>query len=360
MKRTVKMLKIAMFLIILSVFTLLISCTKEKSEKQASLTEATDSEYIVNEVLNFSRMATDLKAGKLLKNAEKMPIDTALYYISATLNYTYCYHTANYGKLHMDTITIKVPILGMEEKTFLVDALAGFNDAVAKARAKFVKIDELTKKPINVAFLNAEINQDMDTVSFSLGLQIGIGNGQTISSSGSFNVNEQYWWLRDSQNCFDGNEFSGGAPNVLEQHLMFKYIPAPPANCRYWFPITEVKTFIATRYPGDGTPDYFCDYKIFYASGPNQQVLTTTVQCLGLETSHPDIHEMEYYLNGLDQIIAEYLLNSGKSAAAIFIGHEFIPIDINNSTIKHSPQLTYGVKRITCWESEYPIGIEIE
>ncbi|MBL7904105.1 MAG: hypothetical protein JNL22_03690 [Bacteroidales bacterium] len=358
MKRTVKTLKSLLPLIILSAFTLLIGCTKEKSEKQVSLTEATESEYVVNKVLDFSRMATDLKAGKLLKNAEKMPIDTALYYISATLNYTYCYHTANYGKLRMDTITIKVPILGIEEKTFLVDALAGFNDAVAKARAKFVKIDELTKKLINVAFLNAEINQDMDTVSLSLGLQIGIGNGQTISSSGSFNVDEQYWWLRDSQNCFDGNYLSGGAPNVLEQHLLFKYILAPPANCRYWFPYTQVKNFIATDYPGDGTPDYFCDYKIFYASGPNQQVLTNTVQCLGIETNHPDIHEMEYYLNGLDQIIAEFLLNSGKSAATIIIGSEFIPINYDNSTIKHSPQLTYGVKEITCWESEYPIGIE--
>lgn len=358
MKRTVKTLKNLLLLIILSAFSLLISCTKEKSEKQTSLTEANESDYLVNKVLNFSQMANDLKEGRLLKNAEKMPIDTALYYISATLNYTYCYHTAKSGKLHMDTITIKVPILGMEEKTFLVDALAGYNDAVAKARAKYAKIDGLTKKLINIAFLNAEINQGMDTVKVSLGLQIGTGNGQTIGSYGFFNENEQYWWLRDSQNCFDGNYLSGGAPNVLEQHLLFKYIIAPPANCRYWFPFTEVKNFIATHYPGDGTPDYFCDYKIFYASGPNEQVLTDTVQCLGLETSHGDIHEMEYYLNGLDQIIAEYLLNSGKSAAAIFIGSEFIPINHDNSTIKHSPYLTYGVKKVTCWESEYPIGIE--
>ncbi|MDY0026780.1 MAG: hypothetical protein RBS33_12395, partial [Lentimicrobium sp.] len=137
----------------------------------------------------------------------------------------------------------------------------------------------------------------------------------------------------------------------------------PPPNCRYWFPFTEPKDFIATDYEGDGVPDNFCDYKIFYAHGPAIEILTDRVQCLGLEANHPGIHEMNYYLNGLDEIITGFLANTGKSLATLNIESRIDSdlIDPSIVAIKHIPHLFYGKKMIMCWEvpnNDYPISME--
>ncbi len=335
---------------------ILIGCAKEKTEKQSAMTQAIENDYLVNKVLGFSQMANDLNEGKLLKNAEKMPIDEAINQISATLNYIYGHHTASYGKFHYETITLRIPIIAQEEKTYLVDALAGYNDALTQIRAKIVLINGLNKKVLNIAFLDAVINESLNEIIVNFQMQVGTGNAPIIGSSG-FNTAEQYWWVRESYNCFDGNNTLGGAPDVIEQRLMFKFIQAPPPNCRYWFPFTEIKKFSATSYIADGNGDNFCDYKIYYATGLESQVLTDTVQCLGIEANHPGIHEMDFYLNNLDQIIAEFLLASNKSMKGLYIENSLEMVE-DIVTIKHIPQLTYGTKSIMCWDNDYPIGIE--
>lgn len=333
------------------------ACKKEKIHQTTQ--EISESTYIVNNVLNFSQQASLLSEGSYLKNGEKVPIDTALFYISATLNYIYCDHTAQYRELLFDTIKLEIPIIGQEGKTFLVDALAGYNEVVSQAKTKYKKINNLNKKLINLSFLGSEINEGLNTINISLGLQVGVGNAPVLGTSG-FSTEEQYWWVRGSYNCFDGNNNLGGAPDVLEQRLMFKFIQAPPPDCRYWFPFTEIKKFNATTYVADGNGDNFCDYKIYYATGSESQVLTNTVQCLGIDANHPGIHEMDFYLNNLDQIIAEFLLASNKNMQNLYIENKSIaqPQPPYNITILHEPRLTYGKKSVMCWDNSYPIGIE--
>jgi hypothetical protein len=342
------------------------ACNKERNEEQLPVLQQDDftgNEELVNRVLNFSQIAAELKDGKMQKSGEKMLIDNAIYYISATLNYIYCNHTAAYGKIHLDTITFSLPVIATEGKAYLVDALDGYNTAVEKAREKFVKINKTERQLINIAYISSEMNLPQKAVDLTFEIQTGTDNAPAIAAYGFFDVEEQYWWFRDTENCYNGNPTLGGAPNVLEQHILFKYKPVPPPNCRYWFPFTEPKDFIATDYEGDGVPDYFCDYKIFYAYGPVIEILTDTVQCLGLEANHPGIHEMDYYLNGLDEILSGFLANTGKSIATINIKSEIEP-DPNNYTkvtIKHLPHLTFGKKMTVCWEvpnNNYPISIE--
>jgi hypothetical protein len=339
------------------------ACDKEQTAQDTPTSETCESSYVVNKVLAFSQQASYLKEGHYLKNSEKVPIDTALYYISATLNYVYCNHTAAYGKINLDTITFSLPVIASEGKAYLVDALEGYNTAVERVRGEYIKIDKTTRQLINIAFIGSEMNFPQKAVDLSFEIQTGIDNAPTITAYGFFDDEEQYWWFRDTENCYNGDMTQGGAPNVLEQHILFKFNPAPPPNCRYWFPLTEPMDFIATNYPGDDIPDYFCDYKIFYAHGPVENVMTQTVQCLGLEANHPGIHEMDYYLNGLDEILVGFLANTGKSVATINIESKMKP-DPNNYTkvtIKHIPHLTFGKKMTVCWEvpnNDYPISIE--
>jgi hypothetical protein len=84
------------------------------------------------------------------------------------------------------------------------------------------------------------------------------------------------------------------------------------------------------------------------------------------EVNHPGIHEMDYYLNGLDEILVGFLANTGKSVATFMIDSP--PPLIDNDvpsyiTIYHAPHMTYGLKKTVCWEisephNDYPISIE--
>lgn len=334
------------------------ACKKEKIHQTTQ--ENSESTYIVNNVLNFSQQASLLSEGSYLKNGEKVPIDTALFYISATLNYIYCDHTAQYRELLFDTIKLEIPIIGQEDKTFLVDALAGYNEVVSQAKTKYKKINNLNKKLINLSFLGSEINEGLNTINISLGLQVGVGNAPVISAFGVFDEEDQFWWTRDSWNCYNQYHELGGAPNVLEQHIIFKYITAPPPNCRYWFPFTFTQSFNALNYHAGGVDDYFCDYKIFYANGPSEVVLTNNIQCLGLDNNHPGINEMNFYLQGLDEIISGFLANTGQSVASLTIASP-LTLEENNAIIEHQPYLSFGFKKTICWESpnnNYPISIE--
>ncbi len=83
------------------------------------------------------------------------------------------------------------------------------------------------------------------------------------------------------------------------------------------------------------------------------------------EVNHPGIHEMDYYLNGLDEILSGFLANTGKSVATITLESPIIQNFNNPSfiTICHIPHMTYGFKKTVCWEisephNDYPISIE--
>ena len=152
------------------------ACNKEKHEEQLAIQpegEFRNDDDLVNKVLDFSQMATNLKEGKMHKSDEKMLIDDAIYYISATLNYVYCNHTATYGKMQLDTVNISLPIIATEGKAYLVDALEGYNTAVEKVRGKYLKINKTSRQLINIAFIGSEMNPTLKAVDLSFEIQTG-------------------------------------------------------------------------------------------------------------------------------------------------------------------------------------------
>jgi hypothetical protein len=70
---------------------------------------------------------------------------------------------------------------------------------------------------------------------------------------------------------------------------------------------------------------------------------------------------MNFYLQGLDEIISGFLANTGKSVESIFIDSYLTELTLGNVIIKHEPIITYGSKKMVCWEiphNDYPISIE--
>jgi hypothetical protein len=281
------------------------ACNKEKHEEQLAIHpegEFMNDDDLVNKVLDFSQMATNLKEGKMHKSGEKMLIDDAIYYISATLNYIYCNHTATYGKMHLDTVNINLPVIATEGKAYLVDALEGYNTAVENLRSFYNNIGNSNKNLLGCMITKGIVQNN--TINMSIIAQLGVGPAQPLVP---LHEDLQYWWERDSYDCdFNGNE---GAPNIIENRVMFGFCPAPPPNCRYWFPQIFVTTFNATDYEVDQIHDNWCDYKIFYVSGTPAVVYTHEVQCLGTDpVNHPNENELNFYYNGLREVISQSLI----------------------------------------------------
>jgi len=349
--------------IFISIVTM-ISCTKEKVESTVSKTTPSD-EQLVSQVHWFMDAAKDVKEGKYLKSGEKMIIDSAIYFISATLNYKYCHHMEHSGNYKQDTIIIKIPVLSAEGKTFVVDALIGYNASILGIRDKYAKIFDANKKLTGCMVKSLGVTDSGDTIQIQIISQFRYEFAQQSPNSYTtqfpFTNEENYWWLRDSQNCFSGSPDEGGAPNVIESTLTFGLCPAPPPNCRIWFPAYDEIAFNYLDYEVDIVKDNFCDYKIFYASGTTAQVMSDQVQCLGVDPAHPGQHEMSFYCNGLLEIIQNFQANLPPTSRAckelIVMSPPPSSIYGNMIEIKHVPHFFYGKKLIDCFTIGYPIPI---
>ncbi|MFZ4707149.1 MAG: hypothetical protein ACOYMF_14180 [Bacteroidales bacterium] len=334
---------------------IMVSCTKDRTKPSSSITEQTD-EQLISQVQWFMNSAKNLEEGKYFKDGEKMYLDSALYFISATLNYKYCFHSENFGKLILDTVYVRIPILEVEDKSFIVDALAGYNEAIEKVRLIFVKLNGDNKKLVGCVvqnkgketgnFISAISNFTSDkAIVIRVIAQIGIG---IASSNPPLVPGEAYWWQRDSWKCDGIGDL--GAPNIFEHRLNFKWKPAPPPGYRIWFSSLDIHTFNNPQdYPNPvgGPIDNFCDYKIYYATSLVGG-LTDDVKCLGENPLYPGINEMDYYVDGLDNVISEFLYSNRKSYCSLTINSpEIIIPNPYEDVIKHAPILTYGIKHMS-------------
>jgi hypothetical protein len=339
----------------------MISCSKEKTETAISVAAPTD-EQLVNQVHWFMDAAKNLKEGKYLKSGEKMFLDSALYYISASLNVTYGFPEQILNHTNLDETTINLPIVGTEGKTYVVDALTGYNQARSNIKNHVLALNKPNMKTLGFIVENLGVNNTNTAITLKITTQIGYGSSfiptaqVTTVNDWGFTEENQYWWLRNSYNCFYGDGFEG-APEVIENTLMFGYIPAPQPNCRYSYPLLYNIAFDPISYEVDLVKDNFCDYKIFYARGTMSQIMTDQVQCLGLDAAHPGVHEMGFYCNGLKEIVDGFFAlpgNTNYRCQKIYIDSQS-PLMFNNNPniwyIQHSPTLSYGIRHIIC---DYP------
>jgi hypothetical protein len=333
------------------------SCKKEKSETIAPTTTQSD-EQLVNNVHWFMDAAQDVKEGKILKSGEKMLLEDAIYDISASLNVSYGFPEQLLDHTILDETIISLPIIANEGKTFVVDALTGFNSARSTIKSHILANGKSNAKTLGFVVENLGINNTNTAITIKITTQIGYGSSfspiiqSTTSTDWGFTEASQYWWLRNSQNCYDGSG-TEGAPEEIENTLMFGYIPAPQPNCRYVYPVLHNFTFDPLAFEVDPTKDNFCDYKIFYARGTMSAIMTDQIQCLGLDAAHPGVHEMSFYCTGLKEVIDGFLAQPGYTGyrcqkICISPSGPIQIINTNDYYIQHSPTLSYGTRQVVC------------
>jgi hypothetical protein len=348
------------FALLTALMAALLSCTKEKPDTNTTNPTPGD-DRLIGQVHWFMDAAQDVKDGKMLKDGEKMLIDSALYYISTTLNYKYCFPGSNFGISKSDTSLVKIPILASEGKTLLVDALSAYNLSVEKVRLRYRAITSSNKHLLACVVQNAGVTPGNDTIIARVISQTGYG--APIANTG-FGSNDQYWWSINGGNCVDPNytEPGMGAPEVLAGSIYnHGWWPQIQSGYRMWFSDPVIKPYNdPTQYAATGTTatiDNFCDYKFYYATeyynGSLQQPLEDKVFCLGLEVNHPGIHEMEFYNSNMADVFLAFLNGNGRNFMNIEILDDWDQYSVPGGTAtqyyhnyKHIANLTHGVMHI--------------
>ncbi|MCF8229444.1 MAG: hypothetical protein K9G58_09225 [Bacteroidales bacterium] len=351
--------KLMIALMLIPAVLVLMKCSKDQpSINSGQSKELTELQIFKERVHHFMDLADQQRNGTQLKSGDKVSLDSAFFYLDATFNYTYCFPASTYNNMIWDTTYLEYPV-DQNNEALMDDVTDAYNEAVDSIRQAYRDISDTSKKLIAVVFeaLGTDASDNMQLMAIA---HIGTGSSlqSMLDANGDFDPDDEYWWLRDSYKC----DYSGskGAPNIIDEELMFKYKPAPPPNKKYHYYDLETVQFEWDNYPNpDGNTDNYCDYFIYYAS-ESVATITDETKCLDYGQTPLAIHEMDFYLDGLDDIISDWLENSNPEGKYFESVYTFsYSSSIYDLYIYHQPMLTMG-KRFVVYEDEEPFPISID
>jgi hypothetical protein len=303
-------------------------------------------------VLGFKQKMEDHKNGIYLKSDEKIQIDSAIWYIDATLNFTYANGNHPFARLHWDTLFIEMDILNSYEAMYQ-QVFDGYGASLYGVSDKYHAISEENKQ-----FMMAMV-EDMGPLpgnKRNLRIITVTGSG-TLQQSGDFDTSEAYRWHRnDSIDCaFAPAETN--APLLFEAKLSAHFNP-PPSNpdCHwYFYGSTTTITHYYEDHQLNTTAVNYLDYKIYAASSAIGDGLTDEVKCLEWNQNNSGIHEMQFYYDHLKIFVNEWLASSqnteNKKLAPSFIDSTSEP-NMGEMTIYHVPYLKFRKRGLYCQITE--------
>jgi len=333
-------------------------------DKQQNMDEA----MLVKNIHKFIENAKLQRNGTALREGEdKISVDSALYYIDVTLNYTYCFPTESYYNTIIDSTQIHMNIEN-ESELYFSDALSAYNDAVDSLRVLYSYVSDSNKYLIGVQCKDLGNNITNSEKQILVIAFIGIGNSSTVlSQHGAFPEDLSYWFEKDSHLC--SGEGIVGAPNVLESEIIFKYKPSISPNYHVFFgpPYCDYNPEY-WQFQYDDDFNNYCDYRIFYAVSTNGSLSCSPpdydmcARCLEFNQNNSGLHEMDFYLvDGAEHILLWWLENENPDGLS-FLLCNFLSYDKIQGSIEqigHELHYKFGEKHIVPVTIGYPIPINI-
>jgi hypothetical protein len=297
-------------------------------------------------ITNFSQKMDDFKKGIPLKSGERLSIDSAIWYIDATLNYYYAKANHPFGVLHIDTTYVEMNVLGSYEAMY-AEVFASYDASLYGFGDKYYAIEGENKQ-----FIMAIVDDlgPLTNNKRKLSIITLTGTGSPTQSD-DFGEDDAYYFNRGANtNCF-GFPTQGGAPEIFEEMLNNHYNPDPGNNCRwYFYGAIATKTFDYLEYPLNDPLTNYLDYKIFAAS---QSVATITweTECLEWNQNNSGIHEMQFYYDNLIVLIDVWLASEQNTNNLKFASSTIDSFDrsVNGyRLIKHIPTITFRKRGMAC------------
>lgn len=322
------------------------ACSKEEANKQNLMATAEPDPSSL--VLGFKQKMENHKNGIYLKSDEKIQIDSAIWYIDATLNFTYANGNHPFARLHWDTLFIEMDILNSYEAMYQ-QVFDGYDASLYGVSDKYHDIPEENKQ-----FMMAMV-EDMGPLpgnKRNLRIITVTGTG-TLVHSGDFGQGEAYSWDRNATlDCKEIPDPASGAPIIFEALLKDRYGTHPNPNCRWvYYGTPETVTYWFYDYPSGLTyPPNYMDYKVFFAS-PSLGPITDETTCLEYNQHGLGLHEMQYYYDNLKDFVDAYHNSTQNTGNRWFVAAYIESDEIitpNQEIIQHIPQITYRKRMLEC------------
>jgi hypothetical protein len=244
------------------------------------------------------------------KSSGEYTVDSALWYLEAALNYSYCIWDSSFAIQTFDSATISVSLKknGNIEDT---DVYSTYNDFVDSLEVHWDNISETTK---HVIFVDVAVRSNSNGVVV-LHLISAMGSGAAVNSYANFGTDDDWYWGWDLGGCGNNPATSSDAAQELEYKYLNPVVTTVP-NYRVYFTGIEIYEYVMPAdYPDQNSP---CGTRLFH-------YLTTP------PLSEPCIDnvDLNYYLNsGIDYIVDDLEPS----------GYDFVDLNIICSIISGSQQ----------------------
>jgi hypothetical protein len=280
------------------------ACSKQESSEPLSTAEqpqmSSADQLILNRIESFKQKVTYIQEHPNFKSGESMIVDSAIWYIGATLNYTYSNAGYPFAKLHRDTAYFEMELLNSYEAT-IEKIVESYDASLTKLSQSYYRIADEDKK-----FITASVNATGNNANGNVELQIVTITGTGTITNHEFGEAEAYDFDRNATH--DCNGFpADGAPKIFEVHLNSHFIPEPTGNWRWFFYGAETEfTLEYADFVLNEEKTNYLDYKIFAAIDNGVDLIIDDVtECLEYNQDGNEVHEMQFYYDYLVDLIED-------------------------------------------------------
>jgi len=332
---------LAIFLLVGWIAVNFSSCHKSSEEVHTNLQADENPAELVEQ---FNEAMQAWKQGVPFKSGEKISIDSAIWYIDATLNYYYANSNASSANFHWDTVYVEMKLVNDYEAMYQ-QVFASYDESLSGLSEKYHAISGENKR-----FVMAMINDGGPLPDNKRKLQIVTISGTGFfQSSGDFGEEDTFRYEDYAENDCFGNIINTNAPNTFEAALFQFYNPDPGSNCSWAFygSTDDIQINYLDHQLNYPLTNYL-DYKVFAASEA-VAAFDEATECLEYNYNNSGIHEMQFYFDYKKAFINEWLNSAQNTGNKRFAMAKIKSVYENDvQTIYHIPTFYFRKRMKVC------------
>ena len=297
------------------------------------------SQNMVQQIISYRE-----SLGKGLKSGSNYPIDTAVRYTEALINYTYADVANNLEGLYVDSIFVDVALTGGQITPG--EAASVYNDIIDSLTVQY---QNLPSQNLHLVFADV-FSRDSVAGEVTFGVISGFGYGSPISY-GSFGEND--WWMFGwaqyinggycGESEYEGTHTNDDAANQIEKRIRLHI--GVPAGRKY--PIDVVSLQIWPEglvYYIEGSWAYYCDLLNKDDQYEDDNLYDYLV--MGKISNQPNFDpcltpdEMNFYWDGTDEVSNELLFEC-EDISNLIEDKSFMSISILGDNTTTTPYYWY-------------------
>lgn len=313
------------------------SCSKQDpTEPDGSATEISQSEadiLIENKIRAFKGKMELLSENPSYKSSETMSVDSAVWFLKATLNYTYARAGVDFNHLSSDSAVIS---LTTSDGEITENALPGIYQQILDSVEVIYNATEGNDK--NLLMVNVVPTDGSDNTT-DLTIYAAISGTTPTYIYGQFGATDYWYWGKSLGKCGNYQGYYGyDASTILEYRMNHPLIAYPPGT--YFIPDTYIGFIYPWEYEDPNSPNIY-GTRLFQWEGPE---FPQEEPCLSPE-------EMNYYLYEGVAYIMEDNKPEGKHIIYSDVVYDW-EVYMGYVIYIHGVYYTYGNKYISSDPSE--------